>query len=189
MSTTSGTGPRAAIFLRIDSSPVVALWLGFGDIDVPINTLDVAGQTYQGLGLLVGIPELSMLLNGVAERVDFTLSGIPQAAIEASEAGAAAVRNKAVNVGVSTMDDDWQLSGDILWLWDGRADVLTASMRAESDGSQTYTIQLSVGTSNTGRARPDFATWTDAQHQRAHPGDTFFAHVPPPEKTKRWPGG
>lgn len=189
MTTVSGSAPRVGVFLRVASDPLIALWLGFADIDVPVNALDVSGETYQGLGALVGIPVLQQLLNGVAERVEFSLSGVSEAVATLAQGEATDVIGVAVNVGLATMDDDWQIDGDVLWLWDGRADVVTVSMRGQSDGSQSFTIQLSVGTANAGRAHPEFATWSDAQHQRAHPGDLFFSHVPPPEKTKRWPGG
>lgn len=189
MTTISGSAPRVAVFLRVATDPVIALWLGFADIDVPINALDVAGETYQGLGALVGVPQLQQLLNGVAQRADFALSGVSAAVASMAQSEAEDVIGSTVNVGTSMMDDDWQLEGDVLWLWEGRADVLTTSMQGQSDGSQAFAIQLSVGTANAGRAHAEYATWSDAQHQRAHPGDLFFSHVPPPEKTKRWPGG
>lgn len=185
----SGSGNRGAVFLRIDSDPAIALWLGFGDIAVPVNDLDLAGQTYRGLGALVGIPELEQLLNGESARADFSMSGVPAAIAALAEGQFAEIEGEAVNIGYSAMDADWQLSGALLWVWDGRVDVLNIAMQATQSGVQVYTLELSVGTANTGRSRPDYANWTDAQHQRAHPGDLFFNHVPPAEKTKRWPGG
>lgn len=191
MTTLTGAAPRGAMFLRIawPSAEATRLWLGFGDIGVPANALDVGAETYSGMGAMVGVPQLQNLLNGVAERVGFTLSGVPAAIAELAESEADEIDGALVNVGIAQMDDDWQIDGDVLWLWTGLADVLKITLTGGDDGSQAYTLELSVGAGATGRARPDFANWSDAQHQRAHPGDLFFNHVPANEATKRWPGG
>lgn len=188
MSDPTGSAPRAAVFLRVATDPIIAVWLGFGAIAVPANALDVAGQTYGGLGQLVGVPELQKLLNGVSDRAVFTLSGVPVAMLELADSEAADIEGAAVNVGICQMDGDWQLDGPVLWLWAGRADVLITEERTDAEGNQFCAVSLSVGTGSPGRARADFATWTDAQHQAAHPGDLILNHLPPPEKTKKWPG-
>lgn len=187
----SGSVKRRAVFLRIamPTGDFLRLWLGFGDILAPINDLDVGAETYQGLGILVGIPALEDAINGKSSRADFSLSGLPAEIAALADADAESIQNATVNVGVCKMDDDWQLDGDVIWVWDGLADVLTIGMSTNPDGSQSYTLQLSAGTANVGRSRAEYANWTDAQHQKAHPGDLFFNNVPPPEATKRWPGG
>lgn len=189
MSTLSGSAPRGAVFLRIATDPVLALWLGFGDIDVPANSLDAGGQIYQSLGLVVGMPELEQLLNGVAQRVEFVVSGVPAAAAQIAQQEVPDVIGVAVNVGLCAMDDDWQIDGDLHWLWDGASDMLTIDIQGQADGSQSFALRLSVATANAARARAAYAHWTDAQQQKRYPGDLFLTRIPAGEKTKRWPGG
>lgn len=189
--TTSGSAKRRGVFLRIElpSAELLLLWLGFGGIDVPANSLDVDGATYQGLGEVVGIPALEAALNGKSSRLDFTLSGVTSSIAALADSEAADIRGALVNVGACKFGEDWQIDGDVIWLYDCVADVLKTAMAAHADGGQTWVVTLSAGTANAGRSRAEYATWTDAQHQKSHPGDLFFNNVPPPEATKRWPGG
>lgn len=189
MSDFAGSVTRGALFMRIDCSPAIRLWVGFGEIKVPINDIDADEEIYQGLGAITGLPELQQLLNGVAGRGQFNLSGISQTIAALAGADFAAVKGKALNIGLSEMDADWQLVAPPLWLWDGTADTLDINLQGGGDGSQAYALSLGAGTATTGRSRPDYATWTDAQQQRAHPGDLFLNHTPVQEKTKVWPGG
>jgi hypothetical protein len=188
----SGSAKQRGIFIRIalpDGVTVMRLWLGFGDIDVPTNSLDVDGERYQGLGAIVGIPALDQAINGKSTRADFTLSGVSANVAGLADADADTIQGANVNVGVCKFDGDWQIDGDVSFLWDGLADVLATGMSADPDGRVTYTIRMSVGTAPAGRSRAEFANWTDAQHQISHPGDPFFNQAPPPEATERWPGG
>lgn len=193
-----GSALRRGVFTRIalpgnDNSPptgeVLRVWLGFGGIDVPTTALDVGEEEYHGLGAVAGIPALENAINGKSSRAEFSLSGVSAAVANLADAEEADVRGANVNVGVCKFDEDWQIDGDLFFLWDGVADVLSTSMGPDELGNQTYAIRLSVGTAPAGRSRAENATWSDAQHQARRPGDLFFNQVPPPEATERWPGG
>jgi hypothetical protein len=187
MTSATGSAPKAVLLLRIEADPVLRLATVFGAIEIPGNALDAGAQTYRGLGALAsGIPVVQQLLNGVADRASFTLSGVPASVAALLEDEAAAVRGAPVNLGLVKLDDDWQPIGAVLWLWDGTADKISASSSMQ-EGDQVYAVTMSVGTAHATRRRPAFASWTDVQHQRAHPGDLFFNQVPAAEKQKRWP--
>jgi hypothetical protein len=186
---------RVAVFIRIEceddeeNPTVIRLWIGFGDLEVPTNDLDDAGEQYSGFGAAIGMPELESLINGASARADFGLSGVTAAIADLAELEEDLVIGAAVNVGVCEMDEQWQMTDTVFWLWDGRADVLQTDLKAQSDGSQTYQVQISVATASASRSRAQFANWTDAQHQLVHPGDLFLSQMPTSETTKRWPGG
>lgn len=187
----SGSAKQRGVFIRIQlpDATILALWLGFGDIAVPINSLDIAGQTYQGLGAIVGLPALESAINGKSTRAEFTLSGVSANVAALADADADTIQGANVNVAVCKMDSDWQIDGDLFWAWDGIADVLATTMSSDQGGRVSYTIRMSVGSAPAGRSRAEYANWTDAQHQISHPGDSFFNQIPPPEATERWPGG
>lgn len=187
----AGSAKRRALLVRLQlpSDEVVGIWLGFGAFDAPANSLDADGQAYVGLGALVALPELDIPINGTSSRAIFGFSGLPAQVAALADLAAADVQGSRLNVGVCKLDDDWQVDGSIYWAWDGVADKLTMSLDAVTDGGQSWSLKLSVGTANIGRRRALFFNWTDAQHQKARPGDRFLNQVPVSEKSERWPGG
>lgn len=191
MSDFTGSVVRGALFFR---APPLFLWVGFGDISVPANALDIDDQTYMGLGAITDLPSLQQLLNGAADRGEFSLSGIvaaDQAPVLAAmaEADFSDLENQPLNIGLGAMDASWTLTAAPRWLWDGTIDTLSITLGAVGDGGRMFTMTLGAGTATTGRSRADYATWTDAQHQIEAPGDLILNHAPTTEKTKVWPGG
>jgi hypothetical protein len=187
----AGSAKRRALLLRFEmpNGDIVAIWMGFGDFPAPVNSLDADGQTYVGLGSIVALPELEIPLNGTATRAVFGVSGVSAAIAALADLEAEDIHGARVNVGVCKLDEDWQVDGDVYWSWDGVADKLSLALEAITDGGQAWKLALSCGTVNIGRRRAPYANWTDAQHQKAHPGDLFLNQVPVGEKTERWPGG
>jgi len=174
---------RPAVLVFIDATTPIRTWFGgFGPKVVPADGVDAAGGTYQGLGWLVGMPALSQLINGVAERVDFTLSGVPAEVIALADADAASIRGAPVHVGLYMLGSDWQAYAPVEWLWEGEADVAKISRTASIDeqGNQQIvrTVGLSVGTAFTGRRRPKATYWTHAHQSEFSPGDLFCVRTP-----------
>jgi hypothetical protein len=174
-----GGGVRPGFLLRVASSPVIRLWTGIGPLQIDSDAIETDdGASYQGSGYLVNLPAVSALINGVAERADFTLAGTaidgPIAALASAEAGA--IRGAAVNLGLLVFDDTWQKLSPVAWLWDGEADSLIVS-RADQGGQATRSITLSVGSIMTGRRRPGIAYCTDADQRRRSADDAFFDRV------------
>jgi hypothetical protein len=189
---------RGAILFRIATGlndspigPVIRLWAGIGEMTIDADTIeDDAGNLYQGLGLLGGIPAVSELINGLQERIAFSISGEGMtadiAAIASTEA--ADIRGARCNLGFLIFDKDWQIASPTAWLWEGTADSLTISRDGDAE-SATRTITLSVGSLFTGRRRPQIAYFTDADQKRRSPDDDFFINVRgySAKTTKVWP--
>jgi hypothetical protein len=183
----NGSAPKVVVLMRIDTPTVIRLSTAFGDFPVPANSLDAGEETYTGLGAVEAIPVVQQLLNGVADRATFTLSGVPAQIAALADADAPNVNGVAVNLGLVKLDADEAITGAVFWLGDFTADKLTASKGMDGQGNESHQVTLSVGTAHVTRSRPEFAMWTDAQNQRRHPGDQILSLLPTGEKQKRWP--
>jgi hypothetical protein len=170
----SGT-QRIGVFFRLETDPVVRLWLGAGNIKPGINTLDAAGAEYKGFGALPSVPAFKQLINGAAVRVDFTLSGVSGDLLQiASGNDAEQVKGKPVAVGFALMDSSWALLGAVKWCAIYTADFLSVEQRpADAFSPIVRSIGLSCGSRFTARRRPAFSYFTDQDQQARYPGDLF----------------
>lgn len=182
--------PRWSCFflLHAASGPVRA-WLGVGSYELPADDVDLTGGEYLGIGLVGDIPALSQLVGGLAERVDFTLSGVNEETLRLADADASEVRNALVNVGILFFDQDWQPADDIAWLWDGTADSPSAERSATDEGDAVRAVTLSVGSAFVDRTRPMLGFYTDADQKRRSATDTFCSRVAGygVDSTIQWP--
>lgn len=163
---------RVGIYFRLAVDPVARLWLGVGDCKVGINAYDDDEELYQGLGRLIDVPAVQQLINGVAERATFHVSGVSQSTLALASAEADGVKGAAVALGIGFFDGSWQQLGVPIWLFRGRADFVTLQQQSNAKGV-TRVIELSVGSLFTGRRRRGFSYLTDYDQQRRSPGDKF----------------
>lgn len=159
---------RMSYLLYIDCTEPVRVWNGVGPKQVSGWGPDLTGGLYLGIGDIVDIPALSQLVNGVAGRVEFTLSGLNEALKDGAESDADAVRGAETSVGAIFLDADWQPLSTPITLWTGEADMLKTDTQYGETAIRTIT--LSVGSATTGRRRPQFSAYTRAQ-QRARSSD------------------
>jgi len=179
------------IFFRLETDPVVRLWMAHGSIEVGINAYDPSGATYTGFGELLAVPVVKQLLNGTAERVDFTLSGVSGEVLSKALGEAPTVKNKIVRVGFAFMSPpSWATIGEIHWFGKYVADFVQIDQApADAADEITRVLTLSCSTRFTGRRRPAFSYYTDADQQARFPGDqsceyvTLYAHG----YNKQWP--
>lgn len=179
------------VFFRLDTDPVVRLWLGFGNIQPGVNVFDPGGAIYQGFGELKDVPAFNQLLNGAAERVDFTVSGVSgDLLLIASGDDSDAVKGKTVTVGFALMDSQWALLGEIHWCAFYVADYLSIEQQpVDIEGQIVRTITLSCGTRFTGRRRPSFGYLSNQDQQARFPGDLSCSLTPNYAHgfNKKWP--
>lgn len=164
---------RIGIFFRLDVAPdPVRLWLGFGNIAPGSDVLDPGGALYQGLGELRDVPAFKQLLNGTAERVEFTVSGVSGRLLEIASGGdSEAIKGRAVTLGFGLFGSSWSaLLGGVHWCAYFVADYLQISQSA-GEGDVVRAITLSCGTRFTGRRRPSYAYFSDQDQQARFPGD------------------
>lgn len=180
---------RPGIFFRLDTTPPVRIWGGAGLFSVPPDSVETEGGTYIGWGELKELPALQQLINGVATRVDFVVSGISEVGMRLADEEAENVRGKAVNIGILLLDQDWQPVSEMTWLGDSyEADVMTLDSRLEGD-IRVETLVLSVASTFTGRRRPRYKHYTDAEQRRRSPDDRYCERVTvyAQQYTKTWP--
>jgi hypothetical protein len=182
--------PRIGIFFRLGIIPPFRMWLGIGDCRAGIDAQDGAGEIYSGAGEMLNVPAFQQLINGVAERVTFQLSGLPPRAVEIASGEADSVKGVALNVGLGVFDGAWQLVAQPIWLKRFVVDFLTMQ-RQQGEEAAIYTLALSARSIFSGRKRPGLSFFTDEEQQRRSPGDQFCQHARryAREETKAWPRG
>lgn len=168
---------RRCVLLYVATDTPIRVWTGVGDFDKAADAVDIEGGIYKGLGEIQEIPALQQLVNGVAQRIDLSLSGVDANIVALADSEAADVRSKAVSIGLQFFGEDWQTLGDTLWIWDGEADVVKSESLSGADFTRVRTITLSVGTLTTGRRRPKLTFFTRSQQRRRSPTDAFCDRV------------
>lgn len=180
---------RLAVFVHVVLAPTpLRLWFGLGDFEIGADAIDTTGGVYRGLGELNGLPVLSQLINGVCERVEFSISGVSAEALRLADEDADEVRGASVHVGLSGLDRDFQPLTAPMWLWEGEADTPRFSWDTSSD-PQVRTISLSVGSAMMGRRRPRYRNFTGVEQRRISADDAFCDRVPVYSRgsTRKWP--
>lgn len=164
---------RRSVMLHIATEVPVRAWTGVGPYEHPADAVDVTGGTYLGLGEIQDIPALQQLVNGVAQRIELSLSGVDDRIVELADADAPEVRSKAVTIGLQFFSEAWGPLGSTLWIWSGEADVIKTDTVSSPDFGRQRTITLSVGSLTTGRRRPRLSYWTRAQQLIRSATDVF----------------
>lgn len=168
---------RESYLLRIACDPPMRAWSGIGDLPVPADAIDLSGATYTGVGEVLGLPNVRQLINGVAERLEFQLSGVDAETLRLVKEDAPSVKGATCRIGSVLFDEDWQLVGGVEWEWLGRADVITINSQPNGRGGRQRSIALSVGSYDTGRSRAGLTFFTDAEQRRRSSDDAFFSHI------------
>lgn len=168
---------RESYLMKIDHPDEPArIWSGIGNLEIPADNVEAAPATYLGAGELLDLPTFRQLINGVAERVEFVVSGVDEGTIRLALADAPGVKNAAIYIGRIDFDENWQQVGPVEWEATFRADTLTVESRGEG-GVRQRTLTLSAGTDDTGRSYAPSSYFTDADQRLRSPDDAIFDHV------------
>lgn len=167
---------RESYLVKIDTPEPARIWSGVGDLEIPADNVEDAPAIYLGAGELLSVPDFQQLINGVAERLEFTVSGISDETVRYAREDAPTVRNAAMYVGRVDFDENWQQLGPVEWEATFRCDSLVIESES-SGGRRVRTIKLSVGSDDTGRSYAPLAFFTDADQRKRSPTDRAFEHV------------
>jgi hypothetical protein len=167
---------RESFIFRLETDEPAMLWTGHGDLLLPADGVLDEVTVALGGGDLVNLPDLEQLINGTAQRVEITLSGVSErtAALAAEEA--AQVSGAPAYIGRIQFDENWQQVGDVAWEWAGEGRGLIVAGDDGNDG-RTRALTLKLGSGDTTRSRAPLAFFTDADQRRDFPTDSFFSHV------------
>lgn len=167
-----------AYLFRGEFDPPAYLWSGIGDLDVPGDALvGYATTRYKGVGTLTGLPQLPSLINGTADRAEFTLSGVDALALRYVDEDKLGIRGAIVRIGSLPMNDQYQIAGPVDWEWEGIADTVSFDSQGGDFGSRVRSITIGVGTASTGRSSAALSFFTDADQRQRSPTDAFFSHI------------
>lgn len=167
---------RESYLMKIDTPDPARIWSGVGDLVIPADTVEAAPATYLGAGQLLSVPDFQQLINGVAERLEFTVSGVDEETVRLALEDAPTVKNSAIYIGRIDFDENWQQLGPVEWEVTYRADCLTVESQADN-GMRIRTLKLSAGSADTGRSFAPAAFFTDADQRLRSPTDSIFDHV------------
>ena len=164
---------RLSHVFELDSEPPVYLWTGNMDLEYapPGKSL----RRYLGAGHIIDVPEIKQLINGVADRIEFTIGGVSEEGLRLAQGDIAAVNLAPARIGEIRFDDDWQPMS-FAWQWHGVADTLTIGSRS-SEGGRERTVKLSLASGDTRRSNPQISYFSDADQKKRSPDDSFFSHV------------
>ncbi len=166
---------RRSVLFRLACDPIAYLWSGIGNLYIE-DAIDPTGATYRGIGGLLDLPTLKQLINGVADRVEFALSGVSSEVLRLAQEDASTIRDALLLIGEQSFDADWQVDGPPNWIWRGYADTLGVDSD-DDNGNRTRSIRLSVRSADTFRANPNLAYFTDQDQRRRSPTDAIFSNV------------
>lgn len=153
-------------------------WTGFG----PLVTDD--GQSWEGTGEVASISGLTMPLGTAAQQVTFALSGVSARVAALARQQSARVKGRDCAVFIQLFNEDWSLQGPRRHVWSGSLDVMTYKF----NGDATFTVELTAESIWSGRRKPAYGFYTDADQQARFPGDRGCEFVGSlPGKTIYWP--
>ncbi|ULJ73587.1 hypothetical protein [Rhizobium gallicum] len=165
---------QLGIFLRVDTDPALHMWFGVHDIPAGFDSIDPDGTVYLGGGVLMGVPTLEVLVNGTADSVDFTVSGIDPATGGKMLDSLPPVRGKLVQLGLTTLDQYYQPMSSIIPIWTGTASHPSESSPVvKGNESPSLTLALSVVSGETTRSRPSRSLWSGPHQKAISPTDLF----------------
>lgn len=160
---------RFSYIFELECDPPCYLWTGHGQ-------LDIGPKTYLGAGHLISLPDVKQLINGVAERLEISVSGVSQEALRLFLEDRESVYLASAKIGRVNFDDNWQIDGDIEWQWQGFADLISIKSSPNESG-RTRSITIGLGNEDTRRSNPNISFFTDADQRKRSADDAFFSHV------------
>ena len=177
------------VFFRLGTDPALHLSFLVNDMMMEMPGLDEPGTIYKGCGVLQNIPELEVLVNGIADTVTFTLSGLDPSLTAAMLDSAPDVLGAPVTVGIAPMDVRWQPKTPIVLLWSGTADMISEAMPPETDPTKnrTQSISLAAMTGDQSRQFQNLSTYADPIQQEISPGDRFCSRTTRAPYQISWP--
>jgi hypothetical protein len=176
----AGENVEVALLLRIDAvSGPLRYWIG--DFDFPVAADEVvedAAAIYSGLGEIAGtLPALNQLLNGQADRLTFTLSGVMAEVLALAADEADEVQGRAINLGFCCLDQDLQVCTPVAWVGTLEGQFVTVDRAQATDGEPVRTLSLTATTVFAVRQQAACSYYTDAEQRRRSSDDTFFARI------------
>lgn len=167
---------RESVVAHIACDPPALIWSGLGPLPLPADIVLAEPMIALGGSQLLSVPDFQQLINGTAERLDFTVSGVDDETLRLATEDAPSVKGAAVHIGTVQFDDDWQAES-VEWEATFEARTLSVSRSGGQGGQTTRTITLTIVAGESIRSRAPNSFFTDADQRRKYPTDAIFSHV------------
>lgn len=148
----------------------------------PLQTND--GRIWEGTAGLASVSGLDSPIGVVAQQVSFALSAVDPTIFVLAKNQSDQVKGRACDIYLQLFDENFQTVGDQFHVWSGTLDLMTFA----TEGDGTFRVELTAESIWSGRRKPPFAYYTDADQQSRHPGDRGLELMAGlPGKTINWP--
>jgi hypothetical protein len=166
--------PGWFLFVDAGGENAVRLWLGFGSIRLPADTVGTTGGIYRGLGALLRLPSFSIPINGAFSQFDIGLSGtaVTPEVVRLTHEAKADLQGAPVYLGLTAFDKDAKMLGPVAWIAQGVVDT-PGSNQAPGEGGAVRTILLSATSGDPYRNARETAYWSGIDQRRRSPTDAF----------------
>jgi hypothetical protein len=169
-----GSSNQVGIFLLVNTDPALHLYFGANDIPANFDGIDPDGTVYLGGGRLNGIPTLEVLVNGTADSVQFTLSGVDPATGTKVLDSIPEVRGADIMLGLTTLDDYYQPMTSPVPIWSGMASHVSEASGVVMVGEKpSLDLALSAVAGEATRSRAARVLWSSAHQKALSPTDKF----------------
>lgn len=167
---------RPALFLRIETDPVIRVWSGSHPYPLPADgVVEIEGGEYLPLAL-TSIPALDRMLNDAAGEYDLSLSGVAPETLHLLNVPDD-LPGARVNLGQIKFDARWQRIGGVDWFADFDAESVGWSLTQNGD-THDASVSLKIGTASTDRRLAAQLHWSPVEQAVLSPSDKFFEFVP-----------
>ena len=139
------------------------------------HNLDWAGQTWVGLGSILGVSAITQSERMEYPAVEIALNVSNRAHLALALGGAAQYRKRPITIYQCLLDDEFRAVGEPELAWAGEMDQvrLKTGDGEKDDGAVAMRCEL-PGRDTRG---PQTLRLNNAQHQARHSGDTFLSRV------------
>ncbi len=180
-----GDTPRPCIFLYIESTPEVRCWSGARRFDITPDAVDASGIGYLPMGLLQGgVPAIQALMNGMAERIDLTVSGVDPTLLDLADANSGDIIYRTAHIGCMALDNQLQAATPMVWFRDATIDALPMRF------GNPCTLGLSFGSTFIDRRKRVPLGFYSGPDQRRRSSDDAFCDLAMQYNagtTEKWP--
>lgn len=165
------------LLVRIATDEVARFCSGVSPVRIPADDIETVDDAYYyGGGLLADIPDIDQLINAIASRNTYALSGVSAKTLAVFQEEMAQLEGARVDVGVAYQDAQLQITSVE---WAGQLFTGSPSIddKPGQNGGRTRSISLSLGTDFTDRSTAKISFFTHSDQQRRSPGDMIFDHI------------
>lgn len=180
-----------AFFFRAEfASQTLRLFAGAGDYPIAADSVETEDAIYLSAGGWAGgLPDIDHLINGQAQGLTLSLSGIDVATVRTFVRERGEVVGAPAAFGWGVLDERYRPAGPVRWPLRGVLSQPRVSRQKAGPAAWTRTLSATLISGAYARRRGVHAYYTKADQRRSHPTDAGCDRVGlyTNETTRPWP--